>query len=86
MDGMKAYKMSLALDCVSIFIAVAVLYCANNNVLPVWALVAGAVVALVFLIAAIMQLRKARRIFKQEAEVMMKENQAGAQEEKDGEV
>ena len=80
--------MSLALDCVSIFIAVAVLYCANNSLLPVWALVVGAVVALVFLIAAIMQLRKARRIFKHEAEAMMKENrnQAVAQEEKDGEV
>lgn len=68
MDGMKAYKLSLALDCVCIVIAVAVLYCANKQMFDTWVLVLFALVALGFLIAAIMQLLKARKLFKQEAE------------------
>ncbi|MCQ2288673.1 MAG: hypothetical protein MJZ74_06205 [Muribaculaceae bacterium] len=70
---MKAYKISLALDCACIVIAVIVLYCANNALLPMWALIAGATVAFVLLVAAVMQLLKARRCFKKEAEQRYKE-------------
>ena len=73
MDGMKAYKISLALDCACIVIAVIVLYCANKALLPMWALIAGATVAFVLLVAAVMQLLKARRCFKKEAEQRYKE-------------
>ncbi|MBQ0069269.1 MAG: hypothetical protein KBT09_05895 [Bacteroidales bacterium] len=65
MNGFKAYKLSLAMDCVCILIAVVILYCANNALLPTWALVVGALVAFGFLIFAIMLLMVARRSFKQ---------------------
>lgn len=68
MDGMKAYKRSLWLDCACIAVAAVVLYCANKNLLPASVLITGAIVALVLLLLAIGQLLKARRLFKQEAE------------------
>ncbi len=79
MDGMKAYKLSLVLDIACIIVAAAVLYCANAQLLPTWALIAGALVACALLIAAVQQLLKARRIFKQEAAQY-------AQQEKEDEV
>ena len=65
MDGMKAYKMSLLLDCACIVIACIVLYCANKGLLPMWALITGAMIALGFLVAACALLFKARRAFKE---------------------
>lgn len=81
MDGMKAYKLSLALDCVCILIAVAILYCANKALLPTWGLVAGAVTALGFLVAAIILLGKARRSFKQQAQVARKQEDEQKEEQ-----
>lgn len=72
---MKAYKTSLALDCACIVIAAAVLYCANNMLLPMWALIAGAIAAFALLIAAVMLLVKARRSFKHEAEELAQPTQ-----------
>lgn len=82
MDGMKAYKMSLVLDIACIIMAAVVLYCANNMVLPQGMLIAGAIVALLLLIAAVQQLMKARRIFKQEAEEYQKQMEQAKEEAK----
>ena len=81
MDGMKAYKLSLTLDCLCILIAAAVLYCANKMLLPMWALITGAVVALAFLVVAVMLLLKARKSFKQDAEEWGKNHQDTPAEE-----
>lgn len=79
MTGMKAYKMSLALDGLCILVSVIILYCANKELLPMGALIAGASVAFILLAAAITLFFKARRIFKQEAAVarekLMKEQE-----------
>lgn len=84
MDGMKAYKLSLTLDCLCILIAAAVLYCANKMLLPMWALIAGAIVALALLIVAVKLLLKARKSFKQDAEEWVKNHQdAPAEEERE---
>lgn len=83
MDGMKAYKMSLALDCVCIMIAVIVLYCANKQMFDTWVLVTGALVALGFLIAAIRLLLKARTLFKQEAQEAARQQLQQQEEEED---
>lgn len=56
------------MDCVCIIIAAVILYCANNALLPTWALVVGALIAFGFLIFAIMLLMVARRSFKQQAQ------------------
>ncbi|MBQ0120073.1 MAG: hypothetical protein KBT13_02980 [Bacteroidales bacterium] len=81
---MKAYKLSLTLDCLCILIAAAVLYCANKMLLPMWALIAGAIVALALLIVAVKLLLKARKSFKQDAEEWVKNHQdAPAEEERE---
>ena len=78
---MKAYKLSLTLDCLCILIAAAVLYCANKMLLPMWALIAGAIVALALLIVAVKLLLKARKSFKQDAEEWVKNHQDAPVEE-----
>ena len=69
MNGMKAYKLSLVLDGLCILISVIILYCANKELLPMPALIAGAVIAFGLLAGAVYLFMKARRIFKQEARV-----------------
>lgn len=64
---MKAYKKSLLLDGLCIFISVVVLYCAHKELLDMWALIVGACVAFGFLAAALVLFFKARRLFKEEA-------------------
>ncbi len=84
MDGMKAYKRSLILDIAGIAVALVVLYCANSELLPVWSLVVGAVIAAALVIAAVRQLVKARRIFKQEeAQYAEQAKQEGEEEKED---
>lgn len=85
MDGMKAYKRSLILDIACIIMAAAVLFCANKMLVPMGMLIAGAVVAFLLLVAAVMQLMKARRIFKQEAEEYAKQMEQAKAEAKESE-
>ena len=71
-ESFKLQKKALLLDFVCIAVALATLYAANKGLLPMWALIVGALIALVLLIISIVSLIKSRKI---EREAMRTENE-----------
>lgn len=69
--GFRLQKRALLLDFASITVALVTLYLANNKLLPTWALIMGALVALVLLVISIVSLLKSRSI---EKKAMRSEN------------
>ena len=64
---MMYFKRALLLDFACIAIALLVLYLTNKAMIPLWASIVGAIVALVLLIWSIACLLKGRKIAKQSA-------------------
>ncbi len=59
--GFRMCKRALLLDFACIIVSMVVLYLAHKALLPVWALVTGALVALVLLVVSLYYFFKGRR-------------------------
>ena len=71
-ESFKLQKRALLLDFVCITVALVTIYLANKGLLPMWALLTGAIVALLLLVKSIYLLMKSRKI---EREAMRAENE-----------
>ena len=69
--GFRLQKRALLLDFACIAVALVTLYLANKKLLPTWALIVGALIALVLLVISIVSLIKSRSI---ERKAMLREN------------
>ena len=61
-ESYKLQQRALLLDFICIAVALATLYSANKGLLPLWALIGGALIALVLLVISIVSLIKSRKI------------------------
>ena len=71
-ESYKLQKRALLLDFVCIAVALVTLYAANKGLMPLWALIVGALIALVLLVISIVSLIKSRKI---ERAAMLAENE-----------
>lgn len=65
MDYYKLRRNALLLDFACIAVALAVLFMANRQMLPMWALAVGAIIAMALLCCSLWCLLKARKLYRQ---------------------
>lgn len=65
MEINRLRRNAIIYDCVCIVIAMVVLYLANRQLLPMWALIVGALLAAAFMLASLWCLLRARKLLRQ---------------------
>lgn len=65
MEFYKLRRKAIVYDCVCIAIAMVVLFLANRQLLPMWALIVGVLLAAAFMFASIWCLLRARKLLRE---------------------
>ncbi|MBR6282828.1 MAG: hypothetical protein IKR25_00840 [Muribaculaceae bacterium] len=81
--GFKLCKRALILDFACIVVSMVVLYLAHKQLLPMWGLVTGALIALALLVVSLYLNFKGRKIIKraEESETLNEESETNNEEE-----